>query len=73
MNKEENLISLDQLLIDLYVRYATPIDSLVYSKTFDVLYEELQKAGHKLSKGGVFRRLLLLRKSSRLPQLNSLV
>ena len=69
-DQQGDLGALDQLLMALYVRHATPVDSLAYSETFDRIYEEPQKGGDRRSKGEVFRRLLMLRKSSRLPRLD---
>ena len=69
-DRQGDLDTLDQLLIALYVHHATPVDSLAYSETFDRIYEELQKAGDQRSKGEVFRLMLMLRKSGRLPRLD---
>lgn len=68
-DEREDLGRLDQFLMALYLRYATPVDSLAYSETFDRMYEELQKAGETRTKGEIYRRMLMLRKSGRLPRL----
>ncbi|GMU33194.1 MAG: hypothetical protein HS101_12025 [Planctomycetia bacterium] len=69
-DEQGDLGRLDQLLIALYVQHATTVDALAYSETFDQIYDELLKAGEKRSKGEVFRRMLMLRKSGRLPRLD---
>ena len=68
-DRHGDLNELDQLLMALYVRHATPVDSLAYSDAFEHIYIELQKAGDRRPKGDVYRRLLMLRKSGRLPRL----
>ncbi len=69
-DQQGDLGELDRLLMALYVTHATPVDSLAYSETFDHIYEEQQKEGDQRSKGEVFRRMLMLRKSGRLPGLD---
>lgn len=67
---EGGIDSLDRRLISLYLRFATPVDALAYSDTFEQMYLEMQREGDDRSKGDVFRRLLTLRKAGLLPRLD---
>lgn len=58
----------DLLLIELYRKLGRPLDWLAYTEEFEQLYGQLQKAGDRRSQADVFRRLLNLRKSGRLPR-----
>ncbi|MFN0135943.1 MAG: hypothetical protein ACKVS9_07465 [Phycisphaerae bacterium] len=65
-----DLSDLDWQLIAQYVSHATPVDSLAYSEAFDAIYEQMRTLGETRSKGDLYRRLMSLRKSGRLPRLN---
>ncbi len=58
----------DRMLVDLYTRAGRAADELAYTDEFERIYEQLKKAGDTRSKAEVFRRLLSLRKSGRLPR-----
>lgn len=58
----------DDLLIELYLREGRPVDELAYTDSFDRIHSGLQQLGDKRTKAEVFRRLLNLRKSGRLPR-----
>lgn len=67
--EQEREEAADRQLIGLYLRYGVPVDSLAYSGEFERLYAEFHAGGDARSKGEVYRRLLMLRKSGRLPRL----
>lgn len=69
-DQQGDLDAFDQMLIALYVRSGITVDSLAYSETFDRIYDELKRKGDPRPQGEVFRRLLMLRKSGRLPRLD---
>jgi len=58
----------DKRLADEYLLLGIPLDRLAYTSAFDDMYERLQAAGEKRAKVDVWRRLLTLRKSGRLPR-----
>ncbi|HEX8875647.1 MAG TPA: hypothetical protein VF777_02800 [Phycisphaerales bacterium] len=66
--RPDPLSELDQVLLDLYLKFGKSVDDLAYSDEFEVIYAELQARGDKRTKGQVYRRLLSLRKSGRLPR-----
>jgi hypothetical protein len=51
-----------------YERIGRPVDDLAYTEEFDRLYKSLEAVRESRSKAEVFRRLLNLRKSGRLPR-----
>lgn len=67
--RADDFTSQDELLVRHYVHYATPVDALAYSETFEKLYADITAAGEIRSRGDVYRRLLSLRMSGRLPRL----
>jgi len=62
------LPKIDQLLMDLYVQRGIPADQLPYTDDFEWIYGQLQDAGDTRTRFDVYRRLLNLRKSGRLPR-----
>ncbi len=59
----------DRRLIRAYLETGIPVDALAYTDAFDHLADRLNKAGDNRPKTELFRRLLALRKSGRLPRL----
>ena len=60
----------DLSLVQAYMKIGVPVDMLAYTKQFDELYEQvIQGETTCPTKAAVFRRLLKLRKSGRLPRL----
>ena len=59
----------DQELVNAYVRIGKPLDQLAYTKEFDELVKMLNRPNTEDQKWLVYRRLLQLRKTGRLPRL----
>ena len=68
-DRADDFTSRDEILVRHYVHYATPVDALAYSETFERLFADITAAGETRSRGDVYRRLLSLRMSGRLPRL----
>ncbi len=66
---KNDLTPSDFFLISLYVKEGQPLDALAYTSAFDRLYNAFAEREKAWTKADVFRRLLLLRKSGRLPRL----
>lgn len=59
----------DDELIRAYLATGKSVDNLAYTVEFDdIIYKTLQDLGDKRTKADVFRRLLNLRKTGRLPR-----
>jgi hypothetical protein len=69
---EGDLTKSDHVLIQAYVAQGVPLDMLAYTDKFDVIFNAMVKGGYANDddKAIVFRRLLNLRKSGRLPRLD---
>jgi hypothetical protein len=65
--REDRLTELDIILIRAYRDVGVPVDWLPYTDEFDKIYDALKTVGDTRNKAQVFRRLLNLRKSGRLP------
>jgi len=63
-----DLSDFDWALMREYERIGRPVDDLAYTEEFDRLYKSLEAVRESRSKAEVFRRLLNLRKSGRLPR-----
>lgn len=57
----------DLALIDEYRKQAVPVDSLPYTEAFDRIFQRMQAMGDKRDKAAIYRRLINIRKSGRLP------
>ena len=69
----ENLINLpeldtqDRLLLDAYRAVGRPLDDLPYTADFDEVLRKAGQAVDDLTRHQVFKRLLYMRKTARLP------
>lgn len=60
----------DSRLIEEYVAARRPLDDLAYTDEFETIYSKLKLAGDTRTRAEVFKRLVNLRKASRLPRLS---
>ena len=63
------LSELDRRLVECYLRSGRAVDELAYTSEFEAIFEQLVQSGDTRTRAEVFRRLLNLRKSGRLPRI----
>lgn len=61
----------DERIVEAYRRAKRPLDDLPYTDAFDQMCVDLGLPDTKAAKHGLFRRLLTLRKTGRLPRHSS--
>jgi len=61
----------DERIVEAYRRAKRPLDDLPYTEAFDQMCEDLGLPDTQAAKHGLFRRLLTLRKTGRLPRHSS--
>lgn len=61
-------VQFDDLLIQLYLERGKSADELAYTDDFEYIYSKLLEAKDTRTRSEVFRRLLTLRKTGRLPR-----
>jgi hypothetical protein len=66
-DREDGLGESDIVLIRAYRKQGVTVDWLAYSPEFEAIYADMQASGDTRDRGSIYRRLLNLRKSGRLP------
>jgi hypothetical protein len=61
-------VPFDDVLIELYLERGRSVDDLAYTPDFEFIYSRLVEKGDTRTRSEVFRRLLTLRKTGRLPR-----
>ncbi len=66
-SRDDAMSEADLVLIRAYRKQGVLVDWLPYSKEFEAIFSEVQESGDTRDRGQIYRRLLNLRKSGRLP------
>lgn len=62
----------DEKLVAAYKRIGSPLDALPFTEDFDELIRQVDKTPNDSNRAEVFRRLLTLRKTARLPRADAI-
>ncbi|MFM9956628.1 MAG: hypothetical protein ACKVZJ_01015 [Phycisphaerales bacterium] len=66
-SRDDAISEADHVLIRAYRQQGLLVDWLPYSKEFEAIFSEAKANGDPRDRGQIYRRLLNLRKSGRLP------